>query len=87
LQSNRSELRELKEVNKGLRSELNRKEKALAEQAVMSIDVLSFAIEEPANNVKSGLARMFQLVDNDDGYDPSSLIREFRAFKSLADMQ
>ena len=58
-----------------------------AEQAVMSIDVLSFAIEEPANNVKSGLARMFQLVDNDDGYEPSSLIREFRAFKSLADVQ
>jgi len=37
LQSNRSELRELKEANKGLRSELNRKEKALAEAAALLV--------------------------------------------------
>jgi len=37
LQANRSELRELKEVNKGLKSELNRKEKALAEAAALLV--------------------------------------------------
>jgi transposase-like protein len=37
LQANRSELRELKEANKGLRSELNRKEKALAEAAALLV--------------------------------------------------
>ena len=37
LQSNRSELRELKEANKGLKSELNRKEKALAEAAALLV--------------------------------------------------
>ncbi len=37
LQLNRSELRELKEVNKGLKSELNRKEKALAEAAALLV--------------------------------------------------
>ena len=37
LQPNRSELRELKEANKGLRSELNRKEKALAEAAALLV--------------------------------------------------
>ncbi len=35
LQANRSELRELKEANRGLHSELNRKEKALAEAAAL----------------------------------------------------
>ena len=37
LQANRSELRELKEANKGLKSELNRKEKALAEAAALLV--------------------------------------------------
>jgi len=37
LQSDRSELRELKEVNRGLKSELNRKEKALAEAAALLV--------------------------------------------------
>jgi transposase-like protein len=37
LQANRSELRELKEANKGLRSELNRKDKALAEAAALLV--------------------------------------------------
>lgn len=37
LQANRSGLRELKEANKGLRSELNRKEKALAEAAALLV--------------------------------------------------
>ena len=37
LQANRSRLRELKEANKGLRSELNRKEKALAEAAALLV--------------------------------------------------
>ena len=37
LQSNRSELRELKEANRGLKSELNRKEKALAEAAALLV--------------------------------------------------
>ena len=37
LQPNRSELRELKEANKGLKSELNRKEKALAEAAALLV--------------------------------------------------
>lgn len=58
-----------------------------AEQAVMSIDVLSFAIEEPSADVKSTLARMYQVVDDDDGYAPSSLVQEFRAFKALASVQ
>lgn len=58
-----------------------------AEQAVMSIDVLSFAIEEPPADVKTTLARMYQVVDDDDGYVPSSLVQEFRAFKALAGVQ
>lgn len=37
LQASRSELRDLKEVNKGLRSELNRKDKALAEAAALLV--------------------------------------------------
>lgn len=37
LQANRSEMRELKEANKGLKSELNRKEKALAEAAALLV--------------------------------------------------
>jgi transposase len=37
LQANRSELRDLKEANKGLKSELNRKEKALAEAAALLV--------------------------------------------------
>ena len=37
LRSNRSELRELKEANRGLKSELNRKEKALAEAAALLV--------------------------------------------------
>ena len=37
LQANRSELRELRQANKGLRSELNRKEKALAEAAALLV--------------------------------------------------
>ena len=58
-----------------------------AEQAVMSIDVLSFAIEDPSQDVKSTLARMFQVVDDDDGYVPSSLVQEFRTFQSQSSAQ
>lgn len=58
-----------------------------AEQAVMSIDVLSFAIEDPSQDIKSTLARMFQVVDDDDGYVPSSLVQEFRTFQSQASAQ
>jgi len=58
-----------------------------AEQAVMSIDVLSFAIEDPSPDVKSTLTSMYQVVDDDDGYAPSSLVQKFRAFKALANVQ
>lgn len=37
MQANRSEVRELKEANRGLKSELNRKEKALAEAAALLV--------------------------------------------------
>jgi len=58
-----------------------------AEQAVMSIDVLSYALGDPSPDAKSTLSRMFQVVDDDDGYVPSRLVQEFRAFKALAGVQ
>lgn len=58
-----------------------------AEQAVMSIDVLSFAIADLRPEVESSLRRMYELVNDDDHYRSSGLIEEFRAFRDIGDTQ
>lgn len=54
-----------------------------AEQAVMSVDVLSFALGRPTPGIREGLDRLYVVVQDDDDYPPSRLIQEFEAFKEL----
>lgn len=58
-----------------------------AEQAVMSVDVLSFALGRPAPGIRTELDRLYVIVQDDDDYPPSRLIQEFQAFQKLVKEQ
>lgn len=54
-----------------------------AEQAVMSVDVLSFALEPTRADVRRELDTLYELVSDDDRYSSVQLERKFQSFQSL----
>ena len=53
-----------------------------AEQAVMAVDILSFAMGERDAELQSSLDRLYAIVEDDDNYQAEQLVREF---ESVAD--
>lgn len=53
-----------------------------AEQAVMSVDVLSFALSPTRPVVRRELDTLYDIVDDDNRYSPSKLEQQFRLFQS-----
>jgi hypothetical protein len=68
-------------LNFGVRGEF--RDYAGAEQAVMSVDVLSFALGQPTPRIRGELDQLYETVRDDDLYPPSRLIQEFRAFQEF----
>ena len=54
-----------------------------AEQAVMSIDVLSYALSQPPPDIEAELERLYAIVGDDDLYPPLELIEQFRVFRAF----
>lgn len=55
-----------------------------AEQAVMSVDVLSYALDPARPGVREELDKLYDIVADDDSYSPSSLEQQFQSFRSRA---
>ena len=53
-----------------------------AEQAVMSVDILSFALTPTGPAVRQELDTLYGIVDDDNRYSPSKLEQQFRLFQS-----
>lgn len=53
-----------------------------AEQAVMSVDILSFALTPTRPAVRQELDTLYGIVDDDNRYSPSKLEQQFRLFQS-----
>lgn len=54
-----------------------------AEQAVMSVDVLSFALGSTSTEVRGELDKLYAIVSDDNQYSPAELEQQFKSFQSL----
>lgn len=69
----------------GVRGEF--RDYAGAEQAVMSVDVLSFALGSTGTDVRRELDMLYAIVADDNRYSPDELERQFQSFQSLVSDQ
>ena len=65
----------------GIRGEF--RDYAGAEQAVMAIDVLNYSQGVPDRSVETKLARLYDIVRDDDRYPPAALVKEFESLRTV----